>query len=681
VIQAAPAVLGGARSPIAAGTGGMLGNVINAITGGGGATQGLLGGLAQAVTGAATGATAGARATPQHRPHAPTNTTATAPAPTQLTGDIANLVRDLTPLLSGIISPESISAVSANPAQLLNLIIEFLQRMAAGLQAPVAVAQSLGIEDGNEYSDAKFAFLAALPALMPLVEKVASPDMVNAIGDQPGKGLKAIGDVMNQGVEAGLKVGRAYMDGAERMNPGLGDANAGMTVLAAMSIAQEIIAQSRARTSNNQYSETKFAPLLAALPALMPLVEKVASPEMVNAIGDQPGKGLKAIGDFMNQGVEAGLKVGRAYMDGAERMNPGLGDANAGMTVLAAMSVAQEVVAQSLNFQPDTRIKLEFIENTMVSLGGREKIVYNTAQNAVIKCKLTTDHPNPPSRPIPKVIVQLLVQNPHSLKVLLDKRFNLKNVQINAPIDSIVLTTDDLKHLPSLEHAKILVNIVWQGKSGAGNIGVSKSHYICFANGYIFDKLENTAPSQIALNDTAKYRAFWHKVWEGGLTETSFWNIKFDINYHYHLDTHASGIGKMETRKKMYNDNADTQNDPKYNRNIAAKLKSGMELTPDSLNQLLGLVGKTPLNPQQLAAMRSHSLKKLYHVSARTQGVFKGKSGETCSLWVYPDVSIDQFSLLRITQTNASGQATAVSRELVQFPRLTAIHFIGTKSE
>jgi hypothetical protein len=106
-----------------------------------------------------------------------------------------------------------------------------------------------------------------------------------------------------------------------------------------------------------------------------------------------------------------------------------------------------------------------------------------------------------------------------------------------------------------------------------------------------------------------------------------------------------------------------------------------MELNAESLNQLLTLLGEKALDTEQLTALKTSALKPFYNEEARMRGVFKGRSADTVALWAYPDVNIHKISLLKAEKMNTMGQITAFSREVVLFPKITAIHFIGTKSE
>ncbi|MEM6698824.1 MAG: hypothetical protein AAF599_10540, partial [Bacteroidota bacterium] len=152
---------------------------------------------------------------------------------------------------------------------------------------------------------------AMLMQLAPLLQKVASPETINAIGDQPVKLFKAIGDAV-------LKMDAQEMAHLEKLNPGVDDPTI-VPILASMSLKRS-------------YSEAKIAPaLLSALPALAPMVQKLVSPEMINAIGDQPLKLFKMIGNGI-------MKLNQQEMEHLERLNPGMDDPTI-VPILASMSI------------------------------------------------------------------------------------------------------------------------------------------------------------------------------------------------------------------------------------------------------------------------------------------------------------------------------------------------------
>ena len=52
--------------------------------------------------------------------------------------------------------------------------------------------------------------------------------------------------------------------------------------------------------------------------------------------------------------------------------------------------------------------------------------------------------------------------------------------------------------------------------------------------------------SIVPLNDMAKFRPFWHKVWQGSFT-SDFYKVDFEGKYYYALETSREGNAPIET--------------------------------------------------------------------------------------------------------------------------------------
>ena len=106
-----------------------------------------------------------------------------------------------------------------------------------------------------------------------------------------------------------------------------------------------------------------------------------------------------------------------------------------------------------------------------------------------------------------------------------------------------------------------------------------------------------------------------------------------------------------------------------------------MEISLAAYNELLSLHQLQPLSPVQLSAFLGQEFAKEASTAARVSVDFKGKKGETATLWVYPEGSIHSYILGKATTVDPSGMITATQEEEVFFPKFSTIHFVGTKSE
>lgn len=491
---------------------------------------------------------------------------------------------------------------------------------------------------------------STLMQLAPLLEKVLSPETIKAIGDNPVQLFKAITDSAVKFQKMGLDKPVATVNGS----------NLDKTV-------QQMALRSRSR--DHRYSEAKIAPaLLAALPALMPVLEKVLSPDMIKAIGEQPVKLFNAIAD-------AGLKHTKQELDHLEKINPGVDDP-AFDAIVASMSIKRSV---GMKAKFSNAYAIEFTDVKMIALGGKEKVVYDRRQKMHIPVKITSPKgKDPKSAQIPKAIFQLIIQDGHSMDVLLEKKFRLKDVPVGGPVAGIVLEADELRKLPLHRDLKLELSLSW--KKGEKTEGTFKNHYFWLSDGYVYQRSGKTVRQHFALNDVSRFRNYWHKVWEGGPETHERWKIDFECKYFYTLNDHDATIKKLETKKKIVNDSA-ADEDKDYRRKIRAKLKSGMEISLTAYNELLALHQQTPLNAAQLNAFLGHEFMKEAATAASVSVDFKGRRGETVALWTYPEGNIQSYILSKVTTVDPSGMITAAQEEEVFFPRFSTVHFIGTKSE
>jgi hypothetical protein len=493
---------------------------------------------------------------------------------------------------------------------------------------------------------------STLMQLAPLLEKVLSPESIKAIGDNPVQLFKAISD-------SAVKFQTMDLDKIVKTIPAFPGSNLDKTV-------QSMALRRRDRI---RYSEAKIAPaLLAALPALMPLLEKVANPEMIKAIGEQPVKMFNAVAD-------AGLKNQKMELDHLERINPGVDDKGFDM-IVASMSVKSSVAIKA---KFSDAFAIEFADVKTIPVGGKDKVVYDRRQKMHIPFKVSSSAKAGADNVIPRAIAQVIIQDGDSMNVVLEKKFKLKDVTVGTNITGVSLESEDLKKLPLNRDLKVELSLNWKK---AGKVeGTFKNHYIWVSDGYLYQRSGKNIKQHFALNDVTRFRNYWHKVWEGGPETHERWKIDFECKYYYALNNKDTSIKKLETKKKIVSDSGSEGDGESYRRKIAAKLKSGMEVSLAAYNELLSLHQLTPLNSAQLTAFLGQDFAKESSAAARVSVDFKGRKGDTATLWTYPEGNIQSYVLGKTTTVDPSGMVTATQEEEVYFPKFSTIHFIGTKSE
>lgn len=538
------------------------------------------------------------------------------------------------------ISPDTIRA-----------ILEVIQQLSAKTDNASAngMAQSQSV---RRYSHDFAINPAMLMQLAPLLEKVLSPETIKAIGDNPVKLFKAVSD-------SALKFQKMELDHLEKINPGVDDA----------AFDRIVQGMSRGLNGRSRYSQAKIAPaLLAALPALMPVLEKVLSPDMINAIGEQPVKLFNAIAD-------AGLKHTQQELNHLEKINPGVDDP-AFDQIVASMSIKSSATIPA---KFSNALTISFIEVKTIMAAGKERVVYDARQKMNIPITLQpAEKSNAAGTTIHKGIFQLIVQDSDSMDVLLEKKFKVKDVVIGTPVSAISLSTDDLKRLPLHKDLKLELSFYW--KKDNVTRGTFKNHYISLTDGYLYQRIGQGGAQHFVLNDVSQHRNYWHKVWEGGPVTHKRWEINFQCKYYYQVQGEDAVIKKLETRKRTVHDSAQEAEADTYRRKISAQLKSGMEISLTACNALLAQQQRPPLTTAQLQALASPAFMKDAATVARVNVDFRGRQGETVALWTYPEGNIQPYILGKAVGTDPSGMVTALEEEEVYFPKFSSIHFIGTQS-
>lgn len=573
------------------------------------------------------------------------------PVVEQVAGTAGKILPELGKIIPSDVKPgqEGVNQVMQNISpETLKAILEVIQGQKAhanGAGNGKAEAKSL-----QRFSHDFAINPAMLMQLAPLLEKVLSPETIKAIGDNPVKLFKAVSD-------SALKLQKMELDHLEKINPGVDDAG-----------FDKIVQGMQARRKE-RLSEAKVAPaLLAALPALMPVLEKVLSPDMIKAIGEQPLKLFNAIAD-------AGLKHTQQELQHLEKINPGVDDPSFD-NIVNSMSVKSAV---SVEAKFSDAYDIEFINAQTIPVGGKEKVVYDRRQKIHIPVKILAAKKSDAQAQIPKGIFQLIIQDGDTMEVLLEKKFKLKNVLPGNPTAEIALDSGELTGLPLHKDLKIELSFNWKKEDTVE--GTFKNHYICLSDGYLYQRIGNNITQHFALNDVTKFRNYWHKVWEGGPTTHERWKIEFECKYFYSVNYENANIKKLATKKQTVSDTATQPDQDDYRRKISAKLKTGMEISLEAYNELLKQYQLTPLNAAQLSAFAGQDFQREASTAARVSVDFKGRKGETSTLWTYPEGNIQSYVLSKAMNVDPSGMIVEVQEEEVYLPKFSSVHFIGTKSQ
>jgi len=396
-----------------------------------------------------------------------------------IVGALPGLLKQAAPLLGGLLGGLG-GGRSANSAEaqksddITAKVIAVLQALANNNNGQVAgqsAQQSIG-QMSKTYSLAPDTLLA----LKPIIQKLLSPEAIEAVGDDAQKLFLAIKDAV-QTVEQGHEA------------------------VPEMAKAKRMDEKELAQVNQGMYSEAKVAP---ALLAIMPIIEKALDPKTIEALGNQPVKLFKAVSDSL-------LKMDQQEIAHLEKINPGVDSADDIAKLMAGMSISSSNREELIKFKLLTNLNLEFEGTKTVPFKNKNRVLYCSEKRIVIPFKITTNQGTTLDKVLPKSVIQIVMRDSKTMKMVFRKTIKLMDVSINNTISEAFITPQETKNIPVNTELKMEVSYIWKSKNNE-NIGVLKSHYVHFMGSYIYDHLGEKFGDSIPLNDSQLHRKFWHKV-------------------------------------------------------------------------------------------------------------------------------------------------------------------------
>lgn len=422
--------------------------------------------------------------------------------------------------------------------------------------------------------------------------------------------------------------------------------------------------------------------------SLMPLLQQVMTPETVQMVlqNMSPTKLLGAVTDSVTQVAKVNLDDKKQDQGHIEKLM-----ANADDTAMEKWAYGAAVVnalawsPQEIDYRRVGRVRLDFTDVTPLMLHGRSRVLYHQDHDIAFPLKLETP------KPIAKGVLQLLVKDPGTLEILIEKTYRIDDLT-SGPLDVVpTLTRDQLEMLEPNEDYLVTVVLAWRGRShrsqgkrrGNGQarsqtrsqrkkrIGTSMTQMITLMRDYCFNRIEGQAET-MALNDVDRYRSYWHKVWQGQISKQRR-RLNLECKYYYTLERDRTVLARMETLTRIQQ-TSDTRQ--------TGQLKAGMMLNPERLNELLGQISDyEPLEEEQLTALFNTDNISLFNALARTEVEFKGRRGTNIALWVYPEFKIQRILLKHASEIDENGHVTELEEYPVHFPMPAKAHFIGVSDE
>ncbi|WP_404338213.1 hypothetical protein AB2M62_04690 [Sphingomonas sp. MMS12-HWE2-04] len=429
-------------------------------------------------------------------------------------------------------------------------------------------------------------------------------------------------------------------------------------------------------TKSVRYSEAQIAPaLLAALPALMPLLQQVLSPQTIQTLVDAPNRAAQTVINGVTDVMKLGIQNNQAEMDHLKDLNPGVDDP-AFDRLMEGLGLGPAAQRNGRDWLRTTRVRLAFDGLRSVSAGGANRVVF--ASDRAIVLPMRVELPELASGGAPRLgeaSLSLEVKDPVSLAVVRRARARVDDIVASGAAGSITLPLDQVAQLGAGRDWLLSVTLTWRGpkKMQGRRLGVVMTQLIHLAGGYVFDALHEEGPA-IDLADPDQHRPFWHKVWAGRFAEEAR-RFEAEVDYHYGWDAGARDVVREESSIQTRPADGSVAG-------MQARVKSGLVLSPDALAAVAATLDpdSAPLDPGVRAALNDPLLAERLGLGARAMLKLRGRQDEAFALWAYPAVRRAKLALLKPRTVLETGNITEFAPHQVPFAVPTAINLVGTRA-
>ena len=424
---------------------------------------------------------------------------------------------------------------------------------------------------------------------------------------------------------------------------------------------------SRARSMGNGHSDRNLskamiAPaLLAALPALMPVLEKALNPETIKAIMDgiDPSKVIGVVSGALKDFANIGIQANEANTKWLRSLHPDLKDP-AMDKLFEGLSLSRSVLKERANYRRVNAVTARFEGAPAHVLAGRTRVLYRHGRDLGLPLRIDTP------KPIRAAKLRIVVKDPRSLRILSKTKIAYPRVESGLLSPDPVVPAARVANLRPGDEVLVCATLTWKGRSG-GRLGTSVSQLVTLAGGVMFGRVEEGA-QVVPLNNVEKHRAYFHKVWQASLTREDR-RYELECKYYTSADREARENARMETKIGVERQGLWRQR---------GRLKSGIVLSIPALNALLPReTGHPALADEDLQALMTPEFAERFHRAGRTRVELEGREGDSVALWVYPEMRVHDVILSRAAEVDRHGRVIRLDEHAAKFLFPADLHFVG----
>ncbi|WP_131105902.1 hypothetical protein [Ornithinimicrobium sufpigmenti] len=412
------------------------------------------------------------------------------------------------------------------------------------------------------------------------------------------------------------------------------------------------------------YAEAKALPaaLLAALPALMPLLQNVLSPQTIQSVLQtaDPNRLLATITAGLGDLAKIGLQADQAQMEHLERLNPGLGD-DLAERLLTSMTLRERRMRAEPDYRRSEQVSIAFVGLEPVTPMGGEPVVAFSA-SAPWHFTITAEI----GRPIPSALLTLRVEERMSRRSRFERRTEVA-VTGSGTLATVTVPVPVVSSLPLGTEYHVRATLTWPGRDGSW--GTSRVLLLRVPGPVTAGGIHRDGELS-ALDDITNHRPFWHRVWAEDFSR-DMRRAELRLRYVYRFDPEVVGTVREPTRMAVQTAEGRWK--------LTASLVSGLRLGIDAVDDLAWRLTGARLDPAVLAACAGIPAHELGGTAQATVSL-RGRPGDQGAIWVWPEVRWHRITLHRPGDVMPTGQVRSFTEDEVRLAFPALAHVLGASS-
>jgi len=446
------------------------------------------------------------------------------------------------------------------------------------------------------------------------------------------------------------------------------------------------------------YSNAMIAPaLLAALPALMPLLQQVLNPQTIQTLVDAPNRAAQTVINGVNDVLKIGVQADAQFMDHLRQLNPGVDDP-ALDRMIEGLGLSRHKRHQP--WHRTSRVRLSFDGLQSLAVAGEDRILF--AHDRAIVLPMQVLLPKLKSGRPPRLVdaeLELEVKDPVTLAVHQRATATLPPIIESGAVGAVTLPAEAVAGLEPGRDWLLSVSLTWRGpgagkdapngprpgegfrdggrpdRNGGGRgpqrIGAVMTTLVHLAGPLVYDGIVDEGEA-VDLADPQAHRGVWHKLWAGRFApEAKRFDAEIDYGYGWNAAARDTKRDDTSIRTKAAEGSVAS---------MQARVRGGLVLTPDALHAAAASLDPSvpPLTDDERAALADSALAARLGLGARLRLKLRGREGEAFAVWAYPAVRRATVTLGAPSEILDTGNITVLEPRSLAFVVPVAINIVGT---